>query len=204
MSSNQQSASNINITDQYPVVQRKSIEHLKTYPVIKTGLDWFYYIPFTKQTKVVLTPTFRIIGNTQPIKFVYDVGDLYLDNALTRFDNCMLRLQSTEVTNRIGYLSRPVKGTIDTIDRTVRSTDEKIMKQVVEPTIKTMNAVVDSISKPSRSNSTTNNGVDLSKNNEKSKPPVDSEETNTTLTTKEDRKSIKESVNAVISSLSGK
>ena len=183
-----------------PDGSRKCLEHLKTYPIVNTTRNWLYYIPFAQQTKQVLTPTIRIVRNTQPLKIVFDYGDVAADEALTRLDNICAAIQNVEPMNIYASVARPVKGCIDTVDKSVKATDEKIRKQMIEPTMKTMNNVIDSISKPiiHEVKSTVVDSKD-------SKTPIKKTlDAFNELQSAPERKSLKQSVSAAISSISAK
>lgn len=218
------------VVEAVPVVQRKSLEHLKSYSLVKTAIEWIYYVPFTEQTKEVLTPTIKIIRNTQPLKVLLDIGDLYFDSALTTFD----RLSPNQVTNA-GLISRPVQATFDSITKTAKSTDEMVRKRMVDPTMKAMNTVVEVVTKPIRGTSISTSVVHpctmihpskadqtlatSSKVNETKVPAEKNPNSVGTMSTgqvqtaedkkledkkSEEKKSIRESVGAALSSLSGK
>lgn len=119
--------------------QKKFLNHFRQYPLVNSGREAFFTIPFTRAIADSITPTLKSVRKTQPVKYVLDSGDLVAESMLTQLDNVFPSLISLEAHDLTDPITRPVNGSIQNAQEAMNAAHETVFKNVVEPTAKTLN-----------------------------------------------------------------
>lgn len=129
--SSPQDASTVPETVESP--HQKLHDHLRQYAIVVTTRDAIYAIPFTRQFATSVSPTLKLIRETQPIKMVLDHHDIVADSLLSHLDAVLPE------SGLINPVVLPVTKVFGEVEASLKSAHGYITKLVVEPSARTIN-----------------------------------------------------------------